>query len=84
MPRPGRPAAIACPRRRGTRSEQESPPGRLRNPKTGQTYAWPSRSTAMVNEYYFDAIDRDFGPFFLTFSSYFPYNAKLCINGTNT
>jgi hypothetical protein len=27
------------------------------------------------------AVDRDFGPFFLKFSSYFPYNAKLCLNG---
>jgi hypothetical protein len=35
----------------------------------------------MVNQYYFYAIDRDFGPFFLKFCSYFPYNAKLCING---
>src|SRR5205085_902102 len=26
-------------------------------------------------------VDRDFGPFFLKFSTYFPYNAKLCING---
>jgi hypothetical protein len=25
--------------------------------------------------------DRDFGPFFLKFSTYFPYNAKLCLNG---
>ena len=24
---------------------------------------------------------RDFGPFFIKFCSYFPYNAKLCING---
>ena len=54
---------------------------RRRNPTTGQTYAWLCRSTAMVNQYYFYAIDRDFGPFFLKFSSYFPYNAKLCING---
>jgi hypothetical protein len=35
----------------------------------------------MVNQYYVYAIDRDFGPFFLKFSSYFPYNAKLCLNG---
>jgi hypothetical protein len=35
----------------------------------------------MVNQYYFYALDRDFGPFFLKFCSYFPYNAKLCING---
>ena len=35
----------------------------------------------MVNQYYFYGVDRDFGPFFLKFASYFPYNAKLCING---
>ena len=23
----------------------------------------------------------DFGPFFLKFAGYFPYNAKLCLNG---
>jgi hypothetical protein len=52
-----------------------------KNPKTGASYAWLYRSTAMVNQYYFYAVDRDFGPFFLKFCSYFPYNAKLCING---
>jgi hypothetical protein len=52
-----------------------------RNLETGQTYPWIVRSTAMVNQYYFYAIDADFGPFFLKFSSYFPYTAKLCING---
>jgi hypothetical protein len=26
---------------------------------------------------------RDFGPFFLKFCTYFPYNAKLCLNGAN-
>jgi len=35
----------------------------------------------MVNHYYIYAVDRDFGPFFLKFSSYFPYNARLCLNG---
>jgi hypothetical protein len=35
----------------------------------------------MVNHYYFYGIDEDFGPFFLKFCTYFPYNAKLCING---
>jgi hypothetical protein len=49
-----------------------------RNPETGQTYPWIVRSTAMVNHYYFYD---DFGPFFIKFCSYFPYNAKLCING---
>jgi hypothetical protein len=52
-----------------------------RNPQTGGTYAWLVRSTAMVNHYYFYCLDRDFGPFFLKFCSYFPYNAKLCLNG---
>jgi hypothetical protein len=35
----------------------------------------------MVNHVYFYGIDEDFGPFFLKFCTYFPYNAKLCING---
>jgi hypothetical protein len=52
-----------------------------KNPKTGQAYPWIVRSTAMVNHYYFYCLDEDFGPFFLKFCSYFPYNAKLCING---
>jgi hypothetical protein len=52
-----------------------------RNPKTGQGYPWIVRSTAMVNHYYFYGVDDDFGPFFLKFCSYFPYNAKLCLNG---
>lgn len=52
-----------------------------RNPQTGQPYPWLVRSTAMVNHYYFYGVDRDFGPFFLKFCAYFPYNAKLCLNG---
>lgn len=52
-----------------------------RNPRTGQSYPWIVKSTALVNHYYFYAVDRDFGPFFLKFCTYFPYNAKLCING---
>mgnify|MGYP003471285243 FL=1 len=52
-----------------------------RNPETGATYPWIVRSSAMVNHFYVYAVDRDFGPFFIKFSSYFPYNAKLCING---
>ena len=51
------------------------------NPTTGQKYPWIVASTGYVNQYYIYAIDSDFGPFFLKFSSYFPYNAKLCING---
>ena len=51
------------------------------SPTTGKPYPWIVRSTAMVNHYYVYAVDRDFGPLFLKFCSYFPYNAKLCING---
>ena len=35
----------------------------------------------MVNQFYVYAVDADFGPFFLKFCSYFPYNARLCLNG---
>jgi hypothetical protein len=54
---------------------------RRRNPTTGRTYPWIVRRSAMVNNYYVYAVDRDFGPFFLKFCSYFPFNAKLCLNG---
>ena len=52
-----------------------------RNPITGQSYPWLVRSTAMVNHYYFYIWDRDFGPLFLKFGSYFPYPGKGCLNG---
>jgi hypothetical protein len=51
------------------------------NADTGKKYPWIVKSTAMVNQFYFYGVDEDFGPFFLKFSSYFPYNAKLCLNG---
>lgn len=54
---------------------------RRRNPDTGRPYPWLVEGTRMVNHYYFYAVDEDFGPFFLKFCSYFPYNAKLCLNG---
>jgi hypothetical protein len=47
----------------------------------GKRYPWIIQSTAMVNHYYFYILDRDFGPLFLKFCSYFPYPAKLCLNG---
>jgi hypothetical protein len=52
-----------------------------RNPTTGVAYPWIVTATAMVNHFYFYAVDDDFGPFFLKFCSYFPYTARLCING---
>ncbi len=50
------------------------------NPVTGGSYAWLVRSTAFINFFYFYCVDADFGPFFLKFSTYFPYTAKLCVN----
>jgi hypothetical protein len=47
----------------------------------GQSYPWIVRTTALVNQWYFYCVDDDFGPFFLKFSSYFPYGARLCVNG---
>jgi hypothetical protein len=52
-----------------------------RNPETGARYPWIVRASALVNQYYLYGLDVDFGPFFLKFSSYFPYGAKLCFNG---
>lgn len=54
---------------------------RRRNPATGGSYAWLVRATAFINFCYFYRVDAEFGPFFLTFSTYFPYTAKLCLNG---
>lgn len=52
-----------------------------RRSETGASYPWLYRSHAMVNQYYFYIYDRDFGPLFVKFCSYFPYSVKLCING---
>jgi DNA-binding transcriptional ArsR family regulator len=54
---------------------------RRRDPKSGQSFPWIVRSTAMVNQYYCYGVDEHFGPFFLKFCSYFPYNCKLYLNG---
>ncbi|MGH3899140.1 MAG: hypothetical protein ACRDTA_13040, partial [Pseudonocardiaceae bacterium] len=51
------------------------------NPVTGGSYAWLVRASAFINFFYFSCVDADFGPFFIKFSIYFPYTAKLCING---
>jgi hypothetical protein len=52
-----------------------------RNRITQQSYPWIVRSTTMVNHYYFYGVDRDFGPFFVKFCSYFPYNGRIYLNG---
>lgn len=35
----------------------------------------------MCNHYYFYLVDEDFGPLFIKFCSYFPYTARVCLNG---
>lgn len=52
-----------------------------RRDAAGKSYPWIVKTTGMVNQFYFYCVDSDFGPFFLKFCSYFPYNAKLCLNG---
>jgi hypothetical protein len=52
-----------------------------RTDAAGKKYPWIVKSATPVNQFYFYCIDADFGPFFLKFCTYFPYNAKLCING---
>lgn len=52
-----------------------------RDRKTGQSWPWVVWGSAMVNYYYFYILDRDFGPLFIKFCSYFPYSVKLCLNG---
>ncbi len=52
-----------------------------RNPITGAAYPWLVRRSAIVNHFYVYAVDDDFSPFFIKFCTYFPYNAKVCLNG---
>jgi hypothetical protein len=47
----------------------------------GDSYPWIVKTTGVVNHFYVYAVDGDFGPFFLKFCFYFPYNGRLCING---
>ena len=49
---------------------------RRRRPNSEGTYPWLMASTAYVNYYYFYVVDEDFGPLFIKFCSYFPFNAK--------
>ena len=52
---------------------------RRRNPSTGESYPGSCAPPAFINFFYFYCVDADFGPFFLKFSTYFPYTAKLCL-----
>jgi hypothetical protein len=65
------------------RAQEKTPVFRTekRRGADGGTYPWIVKTTAMVNHWYFYGYDDDFGPFFVKFCGYFPYNAKLCLNG---
>ena len=65
------------------RAQEKTPMFRTekRRDADGHSYPWIVKSTGVVNHFYFYCLDADFGPFFLKFGSYFPYNAKLCLNG---
>lgn len=54
-----------------------------RRDTAGKSYPWIVKATGVVNQFYFYCVDADFGPFFIKFCSYFPYNAKLCLNGNH-
>ncbi|HTQ93169.1 MAG TPA: hypothetical protein VMK84_27120 [Streptosporangiaceae bacterium] len=47
----------------------------------GRSYPWIVRTTSVVNQFYVHCVDEDFGAFFVKFSSYFPYGARLLVNG---
>jgi len=51
------------------------------NPQTGAAFPWLYHATVMCNQYYFYLVDENFGPLFIKFSSYFPYTARICLNG---
>jgi hypothetical protein len=65
------------------RAQEKTPLFRTekRRDTDGNAYPWIVKTTGLVNHFYFYCVDADFGLFFLKFCSYFPYNAKLCING---
>ena len=67
--------------RQGPGEGHRLPHRETHQPATGKKYPWIVKSATPVNQFYFYCIDEDFGPFFLKFCTYFPYNAKLCING---
>ncbi len=67
------------------RAQEKTPLFRTekRRNAAGVAYPWIVKTTGVVNHFYFYCVDEDFGPFFIKFCSYFPYNAKLCINGNH-
>jgi hypothetical protein len=52
-----------------------------RHDEQGKPYPWIVKTTGVVKHWYFYCVDEDFGPFFIKVCSYFPFTAKLCLNG---
>ena len=71
----------SCSSARPRRRRPSSAPRSAATPTPARSIPGSCDRTAMVNHFYFYGVDEDFGPFFLKFCTYFPYNAKLCING---
>jgi len=68
----------------GIAQEKATVPRTIRKtfgPDNKGSIPWIIQTTAMVNFFYFYCVDEEMGPFFIKFCSYFPYPAKLCING---
>ena len=65
----------------GVAQEKARVPRTVRKAFGNSTIPWIDYCSANVNFYYFYCLDENFGPFFIKFCSYFPYTAKLCING---
>ncbi len=67
------------------RAQEKTPLFRTekRRDHEGKSYPWIVKTTGMVNHFYLYCVDSDFGPFFCKFCSYFPCNAKLCLNGNH-
>ena len=78
---PGSPPRRGCCSSGGRRRKPTLFRTERRRDAHGESYPWIVKATGVVNQFYVYAVDADFGPFFLKFCSYFPYNAKLCLNG---
>jgi len=61
-----------------------------RRDRDGRSYPWIVKTTGMVNQFYFYCVDDDFGPYadigisapaFIKVGAYFPYPAKIWVNG---
>ena len=67
------------------RAQEKTPLFRTekRRDREGKSCPWIVKTTGVVNHFYFYCADSDFGPFSCKFCSYFPYNAKLCLNGNH-